>query len=76
MINIKIENIDNKIKLTVECKGSTLNLIHECTYLIDSTMDINRAAVDQLPNKARLIVMSNALDSMIERLKKRGEDND
>lgn len=76
MINIKIENIDNKIKLTVEGKGSTLNLIHECTYLIGSTKDIYREVVDQLPNEARLIVISNALDSMIDRLKKRGEHND
>ena len=75
MINIKLEALEDKIKLTVKGSGSNIDLIKECTYLIDSTPDIYRATIDQLPDYAQLVVMSKALESMIDRCKK-GVNND
>lgn len=61
MITITIEFKNNEIKLKTEGHGNNSDVIKEATFLIDHTIDIYTAVVDQLPPFARLNILLNSV---------------
>ena len=75
MITIKLEDVENQIRLTVNGNGKQSSIIKEALFLIDHTNDIYSAVIDQLPSYAKLAVLLKALDNIESELKKE-EHND
>lgn len=53
MINIKIDNLDNKVKIIVECHGNQSFITKEAEFFITNITKVYNTVIDQLPDYAK-----------------------